>query len=161
MSLLLPRRRFLGSSLVALGATLLDALATPLWKWNRQAIVEATTLPSTPASPVIFVDVAREAGLTIPNVWGGLAHKQFIVEAKGAALRSSTTMGTAGSIFILRTDPGLTQNGPPGWHPRLTSTRTIGTALSLTSRNTRESAGRAGKWECVSAIMTTMATWTF
>jgi hypothetical protein len=27
----LPRRHFLGSSLVVLGSTLLDALTTPLW----------------------------------------------------------------------------------------------------------------------------------
>jgi enediyne biosynthesis protein E4 len=86
MSLLVPRRRFLGSSVVALGATLVDALATPLRKWNRQAIVEAKSLPAVPGSPVVFVDVAKEAGLTIPNVWGGLDHKQFIVEAKGGGI---------------------------------------------------------------------------
>ncbi len=83
----IPRRRFLGSSLVALGATLLDALATPIWKWNRSAILEAKSLPPTPAaSPVTFVDVAREAGLTIPNVWGGLDHKRLIIEAKGSGI---------------------------------------------------------------------------
>jgi enediyne biosynthesis protein E4 len=86
MSLFLPRRRFLGSSVVALGATLVDALATPLWRWNRRAILEANSLPGTLASPVVFVDVAKEAGLTSPNVWGGLAHKQFIVEAKGGGI---------------------------------------------------------------------------
>ena len=87
MTLLLPRRRFLGSSLVALGATLLDALATPVWKWNRSAILEAKLLPNAPAaSPVTFVDVAREAGLTIPNVWGALEHKRLIIEAKGSGI---------------------------------------------------------------------------
>ena len=35
------RRRFLGSSAVVLGSTLLDALTTPLWKWNRSAILQA------------------------------------------------------------------------------------------------------------------------
>lgn len=30
-----PRRRFLGSSLVVLAGTLLDALTTPLWKWKQ------------------------------------------------------------------------------------------------------------------------------
>lgn len=87
MSLRLPRRRFLGSSVLTLGATLLDALTTPLWKWNRQAILEAKSLPgATPDSPVVFVDVAKEAGLTIPNVWGGVNHKRFIVEAKGGGI---------------------------------------------------------------------------
>ena len=31
----IPRRHFLGSSLVVLGSTLLDALTTPLWKWSK------------------------------------------------------------------------------------------------------------------------------
>ena len=74
-----PRRRFLGSSLVLLGSTLLDALATPLWKWNRSVVLASgrgTGLPcpsvgasqttdvsashsATQAiSPVTFVDVA-------------------------------------------------------------------------------------------------------
>jgi enediyne biosynthesis protein E4 len=86
MSLLLPRRRFLGLSVVSFGATLLEVLATPLWKWNRSATFQANSLPSALAPPVIFIDVAKEAGLTIPNVWGGLDHKQFIVEAKGGGI---------------------------------------------------------------------------
>lgn len=87
MRLILPRRRFLCASLVALGATILEALTTPLWKWNRRATLEAKSLPSALApSPVVFVDVAKEAGLTIPNVWGGVDHKRFIVEAKGGGI---------------------------------------------------------------------------
>jgi hypothetical protein len=84
-----PRRRFLGSSLVVLGSGLLDALATPLWKWNRSAILEAAPVPAgspAAASPVRFVDVAREAGLNAPNVWGGVDHKKYILEAKGSGL---------------------------------------------------------------------------
>ena len=37
-------------------------------------------------SPVHFVDVAREAGLNIPNVWGGPNHKRYIIEAKGSGI---------------------------------------------------------------------------
>jgi len=37
-------------------------------------------------SPVTFVDVAKEAGLTTPNVWGGVDHKRYIIEAKGSGL---------------------------------------------------------------------------
>jgi enediyne biosynthesis protein E4 len=100
-----PRRKFLGSSTVVLGSTLLDALATPLWKWKRSALLEAATLPQSAAgqpqnvaaglspahaaqaaSPVTFVDVAREAGLNSPNVWGGVDHKRYIIEAKGSGL---------------------------------------------------------------------------
>jgi hypothetical protein len=37
-------------------------------------------------SPVTFVDVAVEAGLTEPNVWGGVEEKTYIIEAKGSGL---------------------------------------------------------------------------
>src|SRR3989440_5055692 len=82
------RRRFLGSSIVALGGTLLDALTTPLWKWNRRAVLQAavSTNAGLGTSPVTFVDVAKEAGLNTPNVWGGLDRKRYIIEAKGSGL---------------------------------------------------------------------------
>ena len=80
-----PRRRFLGSSLFVFGSTLMDALVTPLWKWDEPLVVEAATQDS-PQSPVLFVDVARQAGLTIPNVWGGIAHKRLIIETKGSGI---------------------------------------------------------------------------
>src|SRR6516225_8571967 len=80
----LPRRRFLGSSLLVFGSTLLDALSTPLWKWNRR--LSFSTEPASPDSPVQFVNVAKEAGLTIPNVWGGADHKRYIIEAKGSGI---------------------------------------------------------------------------
>ena len=81
------RRRFLGSTMIGLGASLLEALATPIWKWNRSLLLEAKPVSNSPAnSPVVFVDVAREAGLTTPNVWGGVEHKMLIVEAKGSGV---------------------------------------------------------------------------
>ena len=81
------RRRFLGSSLVVLGSALLDALTTPVWKWSRPTLLQAAKVSTPQASPqVTFVDVAKEAGLTIPNVWGGVDHKRYIIEAKGSGL---------------------------------------------------------------------------
>jgi hypothetical protein len=82
----IPRRHFLGSSLIVLGSTLIEALTTPLWKWKNSAVLQTT--PATPAatSPVTFVDVAREAGLSVPNVWGAADHKRYIIEAKGSGL---------------------------------------------------------------------------
>jgi len=76
------RRRFLGSSSVLLGATLLDALTSPFWNWKRSLLLEPAAAPHTqtpkpsgsaspPPSTVVFVDVAKEAGLNSPNVWGG------------------------------------------------------------------------------------------
>jgi hypothetical protein len=75
-----PRRRFLGSSLFMVGNALTEALATPLWKWKDLSVVAAAT------SPVQYVDVAQQAGVTSPNVWGGIDHKRSIIEAKGSGL---------------------------------------------------------------------------
>jgi len=80
-----PRRRFLGSSFFLFGSTLMDALTTPLWQWKDPSLVKAATSNPVP-SPVQFVDVARQAGLKIPNVWGGVDHKRSIIEAKGSGL---------------------------------------------------------------------------
>ncbi len=79
-----PRRRFLGSSLLVLGSTLLDALATPVWQWKSRLMLQSS--PNVSSSPVQFVDVAKEAGLTVPNVWGDPNHKKYIIEAKGSGL---------------------------------------------------------------------------
>jgi hypothetical protein len=82
-----PRRRFLGSSSILFGGALLDALTAPLWRWKKSLLLE-TASAATPSSisPVTYVDVAREAGLNAPSVWGGVEHKRSIVEAKGAGL---------------------------------------------------------------------------
>jgi enediyne biosynthesis protein E4 len=81
----IPRRRFLGSSFFLLGSSLLDALTTPLWRWGKSQALHAS-VSSSSSSPVVFVDVAREAGLNTPNVWGGIGHKRSIIEAKGSGL---------------------------------------------------------------------------
>ncbi len=81
----LPRRHFLASSLTLLSGTLLDVLTTPLWKWGGTNTVEAA-VTTTPGSPVQYIDVAEKAGLTIPNVWGGVDHKRVIIETKGSGI---------------------------------------------------------------------------
>jgi enediyne biosynthesis protein E4 len=81
----LSRRRFLGSSSCLLGGSLLDMLTTPLWKWGGVQRVQAAV--STPAaSQVQFIDVAEKAGLTTPNVWGGVDRKRVIIETKGSGV---------------------------------------------------------------------------
>jgi len=65
----------------------MDALTTPLWRWRESCVLEAATAMSPETkSPVVFVDVAKEAGLTVPNVWGGVNHKNYIIEAKGSGI---------------------------------------------------------------------------
>ena len=81
--MIFPRRRFLGSSLFILGSTLTEVLTTPLWRWRDAGLVKAATAGTT---PVQFVNVAQQAGLTSPNVWGGVDHKHSIIEAKGSGL---------------------------------------------------------------------------
>ncbi len=83
--MIIPRRRFLGSSFFVLGSSLLDRLTTPLWAWNGRSRLEAAVATS-PASPVQFVDVAEKAGLNIANVWGGVEHKRVIIETKGSGI---------------------------------------------------------------------------
>jgi hypothetical protein len=83
--MIIPRRRLLGSSLFVLGSSMLDALATPLWRWSKDARVEAAiNAPETPS--VQFIDVAEKAGLHTPNVWGGIEHKRIIIETKGSGI---------------------------------------------------------------------------
>src|SRR5438045_7269536 len=84
------RRGFLGSSFMMLGAYLLEALATPLWKWKSSLLLQQSPNPKSSQAPtksvVKFIDVAREAGLTTPNVWGDPANKRYIIEAKGSGI---------------------------------------------------------------------------
>ena len=84
----LTRRQFLSDSSTVLGTSLLEALATPLWKWNANTVLQAAAVPqkSPVQFPVQYVDVAREAGLNSPNVWGDPDHKRYIIEAKGSGL---------------------------------------------------------------------------
>ncbi len=83
----LSRRQFEVSSFLSLGSGLLDFLVTPLWRWGSLPVLKAgAQATAAPPSPVTFVDVAREAGLNTPNVWGGVEHKKYIVEAKGSGL---------------------------------------------------------------------------
>ena len=83
--MIIPRRRFLGSSSFMLGGNLLDTLTTPLWRLGERFQVKAA-VSAPPASPVQFIDVAEKAGLTIPNVWGAVETKRIILETKGSGL---------------------------------------------------------------------------
>ena len=63
----------------------MDALTTPLRRWRQSLTLQSGPVPNS-ASGVQFVDVGREAGLNVPNVWGGVEHKRYIIEAKGSGL---------------------------------------------------------------------------
>ena len=112
-----PRRRFLGSTLVVLGSTALDALTTPLWQWRRSLLTAVTGPGSPAASPVMFVDVASKAGLTIPNVWGGTEHKRSIIEAKGSGIAFFDYDNDGWLDIYLTNGTRLDANWPPGQAP--------------------------------------------
>src|SRR5437763_16616795 len=113
-----PRRRFLSDSLLSLGATLLDALTIPIWKWNSSLILQTKSAPnSTSSSPVTFVDVPREAGLTTRNVWGGVEHKRVIAEAKGSGLAFLDYDNDGWPDIYLPTGSRLAPQSPPATAP--------------------------------------------
>ncbi len=81
------RRTILGSGAAILGSKLLEVLTTPVWRWTGAPLLRAAELPSsTNATPVTYVDVAREAGLNTRNVWGDVDHKKYIIETKGSGI---------------------------------------------------------------------------
>ena len=67
-----------------LGSTLLDALTTPLSRWRRTLLLDSK--PPGGEAQVQFVDVAQQAGLNVPNVWGSNTKKRYIIEAKGSGI---------------------------------------------------------------------------
>src|ERR1700756_5559789 len=79
------RRSFLTSSMLLLGAQVMEALATPLWRWTHRLSLEAKSVDES-GSSVRFIDVAHEAGLSVPNDWGGIDRKRYIIEAKGSGI---------------------------------------------------------------------------
>ena len=83
--MMFPRRRFIGASLLVMGGALAEAVTTPLWRWKQGLTVEAAESPAV-GRGVQFVDVASDAGLNVPNVWGGVDHKRSIIETKGSGL---------------------------------------------------------------------------
>jgi hypothetical protein len=113
-SMISPRRNFLGSSLLLLGSTLTDALATPLWKWKDSLLIEQTAADKP---TVQYVDVARQAGLTAPNVWGGVDHKRSIIETKGSGLAFFDYDNDGWLDIYLTNGNRLDEHWPPGKEP--------------------------------------------
>ena len=114
--MIFPRRRFLGTSLFMLGSSLTEALATPLWRWREPGLLQAAV--STPTtSTVQFVDVAQQAGLTSPNVWGGVDHKRSIIEAKGSGLAFFDFDNDGWLDIYLTNGDQLDSHWPPGKAP--------------------------------------------
>src|SRR5215475_754187 len=132
------RRHFLGSSLVVLSSTLLDALTSPLWKWRNSIALQSASVPtSSPASPVTFLDVASQAGLSVTNVWGGVDRKRYIIEAKGSGLAFFDYDNDGWLDIYLTNGTRLDAHWPPGTAPtsHLFKNNRDGTFTDVTARS--------------------------
>src|SRR5579871_3349501 len=137
------RRSFLGSSAFALGGALLDVLTTPLWKWGQHTVHAAVA--TTPASPVQFVDVAAKAGLTSPNVWGGVNRKRVILETKGSGIAFFDYDNDGWLDIYLTNGNRLDEHWTPGQEPttHLYKNNRDGTFTDVTAKS---GIGRSG-WQ--------------
>ena len=131
-----PRRRLLGSSLVLLGSSLVEALATPVWRWRNGLVLQSSTT-ATSTSPVQFVDVAQEAGLNVPNVWGGADRKRYIIEAKGSGLAFFDYDHDGWLDIYLTNGTRLGEKWPPGKAPtsQLFKNNRDGTFTNVTEKS--------------------------
>lgn len=83
----ISRRYLLQSCPFLIGSKLMGSLVPPRRSGRGVWPSDEGMTPAPPnASAVMFVDVAKEADVTAPNVWGGVKTKRFLVEAKGSGL---------------------------------------------------------------------------
>jgi hypothetical protein len=133
-----PRRRFLKSSTIVFGTPLLEALAMPLRKWAGPLTLNALPLSGSPnASAVTYVDVAKQAGVTVENVWGGVNHKKYIIEAKGSGLAFFDYDMDGWLDIYLTNGTRLDTKWPPGQAPtsHLLKNNRDGTFTDVTAKS--------------------------
>lgn len=123
-------RRSFVSSLLAASAT--SALPQSGGMASRVVKPQPTSAPSgKPFSR--FVDVAREAGLVIPVVSGGVDHKEYIIEAVGSGC-AFFDFDNDGWMDIFLLGGTRLEGAPPGATNRLYKNNRDGTFVDVTEK---------------------------
>ena len=63
----------------------MDALTTPLRRWRQSLTVRSAAGPEFSFCSTVRGRRTRSRP-EVPNVWGGVEHKRYIIEAKGSGL---------------------------------------------------------------------------
>ena len=99
--------------------------------------------PSANSQDVIrFVEVAPQAGITAPNVWGGVTHKKFILETKGNGV-AFLDFDNDGWLDVYLSNGMRSEGFPPGQEPtnHLYRNNHDGTFTDVTARSGLASTG--------------------
>src|SRR5467141_1113312 len=75
------------------------------------ALVSLLLLADTP--PIRFIDIAAQAGLTIPNTFGGKDKKDYIVETTGTGAAIFDYNGDGANDVFIANGTILTPGAPP------------------------------------------------
>ena len=94
--------------------------------------IGSAQLPNAPASSISFTDVAREAGLVHPSIFGGIDRKRYIIETNGAgvALVDVDRDGWLDALVLA----GTRLDGAPDATNRLYRNKRDGTFEDITER---------------------------
>ena len=88
--------------------------------------------PSKPTSPISFTDIAREAGLVHPSIYGGIDRKRYIIETNGAGV-AMIDVDRDGWLDVLVLS-GTRLDGAPDASNRLYRNKHDGTFEDITER---------------------------
>src|SRR5258708_7778440 len=77
------------------------------------SILAVLLLAGTTATTVRFVDIAAEAGLTIPNTFGGKEKKNFILESTGTGAAIFDYDGDGANDIFIANGTTLDPHAPP------------------------------------------------
>ena len=137
----LRRRRFLSLSLAAIAGSLVPR-SVAQGMGGRLATAQKKPKASGRPFNAHFTDVAASAGLTASGVYGGLDHKEYIVEANGCGC-AFLDYDNDGWIDIFLLSGTRLEGNPPGATNRLYKNNRDGTFTDVTAKAGLEAVGWA------------------